>query len=174
MQNPATGLAPVEVHFEDMSRLTPEDMLEVFAWVLERVDLLSAWDTKQTSMRHTDTLMLSDDGQSLAPSAPWRAHLAEKAFEHGTTPDALMLEWVYGLVVPRREKAVDGSKRALGPGQRQDGVSMWSLLRAVWLCISEHLCNATTHGVHACGATAQACMRLPYHICWWCAGYSTE
>ena len=57
---------------------------------------------------------------------------ATKATGNDAEPDdRLLLEWVYGLVVPMREKAVEGAKRALFQGQAPDGVHVWALLKAV-------------------------------------------
>jgi hypothetical protein len=125
----------VEVHYDEMSKLTPDQVQELFSWVLERVDLLSFWDSG-SSASAPETLSVAPDGESIVPSSVWKAHLMQCSATSSTGNDSepddhLLLEWVYGLVVPMREKAVEGAKRALFQGQAPDGVQLWGLLKAV-------------------------------------------
>lgn len=119
-----------------MHKLTPDQVQELFSWVLERVDLLSYWDSEPSASSPVETLSFTSDGKSIVPASAWKAHLmqcgATKATGNDAEPDdRLLLEWVYGLVVPMREKAVEGAKRALFQGQAPDGVHVWALLKAV-------------------------------------------
>jgi hypothetical protein len=126
----------VEVHYDEIHRLSPDQVQEIFSWVLERVDLLSFWDSEPSASSALETLSFTPDGESVIPAAAWKAHLMQCSATRSTGNDAepdehLLLDWVYGLVVPMREKAVEGAKRALFQGQAPDGVQLWGLLKAV-------------------------------------------
>lgn len=126
----------VELHYDEMGKLTPDQVQELFSWVLERVDLLSFWNSEPSVSSPIETLSFTSDGESVVPAGAWKAHLMQCSATSSTGNDAepddhLLLEWVYGLVVPMQEKAVEGAKRALFQGQAPDGVQLWSLLKAV-------------------------------------------
>ena len=126
----------VDVHYDEMHKLTPDQIQGLFSWVLERVDLLSYWDSESSASKPIETLSFTHDGESIVPASAWKAHLRQTGRSSSTGNDAelddnLLLDWVYGLVVPMREKAVEGAKRALFEGQAPDGVQLWALLKAV-------------------------------------------
>lgn len=126
----------VEVHYDEMSKLTPDQVQDLFSWVCERVDLLSFWNNEPRETAPIETLSFTADGESIAPAGAWKAHVMQCSNTSTTGNDAepddlLLLDWIYGLVVPMQEKAVEGAKRALFQGQAPDGVQLWGLLKAV-------------------------------------------
>ncbi|GIL82776.1 hypothetical protein Vretimale_8343 [Volvox reticuliferus] len=124
----------LELSFEDLENLLPDDVSRIVEWLTEKVDALSTKlkpepkedeEEEEESMGDVDLWSLSEENNSLTVNAKWLQHLQDRLLGEDGHPrrakpgedpghNGLVLEWVYGSIVSTAEKARDGAKRCLG------------------------------------------------------------
>jgi hypothetical protein len=152
MQGPQGGCG--EIFFEDLTRLSPDQLQSVFEWVLEKIDSFAAsWKDCQDEedaedsqhLNDIDLFSLTDGNQGLVAHHLWLSHLEDRVMRDGNLHKAapgedpsrlgLVLEWIYGSIVSTSEKARESAKRQLHTSPPPDANTAWALLRAVrFLC----------------------------------------
>ena len=159
-----------EIHFEDLGRLAPEDVQNIFDWLLEKLDGFAAsWKDIPEEDAEDDPQNLNDidlftlrDGteDQLTVHNFWVSHLEDRVMRDGNPRKAkkgedparvgLVLEWVYGSIVSTSEKARESAKRQLHAAHAPDASSAWALLHEVGFAF------ALVHAVNALHARCLA------------------
>eukprot|EP00210_Caulerpa_lentillifera_P004712 g4496.t1 len=122
-----------ELFFEDLEKLTPEDVARLYEWLTEKVDGLCSRlkpdpkeeDPDEEAVGDIDLFSLTEDKSSFTVNPKWMEHLQDRKLSEEGQPRkvqkgedehrvGLVLEWVYGSIVSTAEKARDGAKRPLG------------------------------------------------------------
>ncbi|GLI67376.1 hypothetical protein VaNZ11_011557 [Volvox africanus] len=124
----------LELSFEDLENLLPDDVSRIVEWLTEKVDALSTKlkpepkedeEEEEENMGDVDLWSLNEENNSLTVNAKWLQHLQDRLLGEDGHPrrakpgedlghNGLVLEWVYGSIVSTAEKARDGAKRCLG------------------------------------------------------------
>ncbi|KXZ54862.1 hypothetical protein GPECTOR_4g934 [Gonium pectorale] len=125
----------LELSFEDLENLLPDDVSRIVEWLTEKVDALSTKlkpepkddeEEEEENMGDVDLWALTDEDKGLTVNGRWLQHLQQdrllgddghpRRAKAGEDParNGLVLEWVYGSIVSTAEKARDGAKRCLG------------------------------------------------------------
>ena len=141
--HPAGG----EVVIEDLLNCTPQDVQNVYEWLLEKVDAFAAtWrdlpeeDTADEGqdLNNIDLFELTDGDKKLRVHAYWMGHLQERVMRDGNPAKAkegedptiagLVLDWAYGSIVSTSEKARESAKRQLHAAHPPLPQHAWHLL----------------------------------------------
>ncbi|GLC41576.1 hypothetical protein PLESTM_001216400 [Pleodorina starrii] len=145
----------LELSFEDLENLLPDDVSRIVEWLTEKVDALSTKlkpepkeedEEEEENMGDVDLWSLTEETSSLTVNAKWLQHLQDRLLGEDGHPrrakpgedpghNGLVLEWVYGSIVSTAEKARDGAKRCLGMQPPSAGDAHMLLVRA----LEEHL-----------------------------------
>jgi hypothetical protein len=142
-----------EIHFDDLGRLAPDDVQNIFEWLLEKLDGFAAsWkdipeedaDDDSQNLNDIDLFTLTNDDEELTVHDFWVSHLEDRVMRDGNPRKAtpgedptrvgLVLEWVYGSIVSTSEKARESAKRQLHAAHPPDASSAWALLHEARIC----------------------------------------